>query len=154
MDILTRQPVRPAHHRKSPPMQPVISLTDTIATDEVIALYRANAWSSADKPEQLLPALRNSHTLVTARLEGQLIGLVNALSDGHLVVYIPHMLVHPDYQRRGIGRLLMQALLAKYEGFHQLMLTADGEATAFYEQMGFSRAGRTVPMWIYDGNDH
>ena len=31
------------------------------------------------------------------------------------------------------------------------MLTADGDAAAFYEAMGFARAGRTVPMWIYAG---
>jgi hypothetical protein len=41
----------------------------------------------------------------------------------------------------------MQALLDRYKGFHQLMLAADGDAIAFYESMGFSRAGKTVPMW-------
>jgi ribosomal protein S18 acetylase RimI-like enzyme len=64
------------------------------------------------------------------------------------------MLVHPNHQRQGIGRKMMLALLAKYEGFHQLMLTADGEAVLFYESMGFSRAGKTVPMWVYSGTEH
>lgn len=36
----------------------------------------------------------------------------------------------------------------------QLMLTADGDAVSFYEALDFSRAGRTVPMWIYGGGDH
>ncbi len=48
----------------------------------------------------------------------------------------------------------MAAMLARYRDLHQLMLTADGDAVAFYEAMGFTRAGRTVPMWIYQGNDH
>jgi len=135
-------------------IKPSISLTDTIAEPEVIALYRANHWSSADKPEQLLGALGNSHCLVTARVDGRLVGLGNAISDGHLVVHFPHLIVHPDFHRRGIGRALMQALLQRYGGFHQLMLTADGDAIAFYEALGFERAGRTVPMWIYGGEDH
>jgi GNAT superfamily N-acetyltransferase len=135
-------------------MRTVISLSDCIETDEVIALYKANLWSSADKPDQLLPALRESHSLVTARINGELVGLANAISDGYLVAYFPHMLVHPDHQRKGIGRQLMEALLAKYKRFHQLMLTADGDAIAFYESMGFSRAGRTVPMWVYSGTEH
>jgi GNAT superfamily N-acetyltransferase len=134
--------------------QLVVSLTDQIETDEVIKLYRANGWSSAEKPEKLLPALRNSDTLVTVRLSGQLVGLANAISDGFLVVYFPHMLVHPDQQRAGIGQTMMRALLGKYKDFHQLMLTADGEAVKFYEQMGFQRAGDTVPMWIYAGTEH
>lgn len=135
-------------------MSAVISLSDSIWRDEVVDLYRANGWSSADKPEELMGALKGSHSLATARSERRLVGLGNAISDGHLVVYFPHLLVHPDFQRRGIGRLLMEAMLARYRGFHQLMLTADGDAVPFYEAMGFVRAGRTVPMWVYEGRDH
>ncbi len=131
-----------------------IALDDAIETDEVIALYRANQWSSADKPEQLLAALRNSHGLVTARLDGRLVGLGNAISDGHLVVYYPHLLVHPAFQGHGIGRQMMDALQQRYAGLHMQMLTADGRAIAFYESLGFSRAGQTEPMWIYAGGEH
>ena len=131
-----------------------VSLSDHIDSAEVLNLYRANGWSSADKPVQLLAALRNSHALVTARHLGVLAGLGNAISDGHLVVYFPHMLVHPDYQGSGIGRKMMEALLHKYNGFHQLMLTADGDAVHFYKSLGFERAGKTEPMWIYAGKEH
>ena len=131
-----------------------ISLDDAIGEAEVLALYHANQWSSPDKPQQLLAALRNSHSLVTARRDGRLLGLGNAISDGHLVVYYPHMLVHPEVQGQGIGRLLMNALQVRYAGFHQQMLTADGRAIAFYEGLGFSRAGHTQSMWIYAGSEH
>ena len=135
-------------------MAATISLTDTIEEREVLALYAANRWSSAQKPRELLAALRSSHGLVTARIDGELVGVGNAISDGHLVVYFPHLLVHPDFHRQGIGRDMMKAMLARYGGFHQLMLTADGDAVAFYEALGFERAGRTVPMWVYAGQEH
>ena len=135
-------------------MQIEISLNDNITTEEVIELYQANGWSSAEKPFQLMNGLRNSHTLVTARHSGKLIGLGNAISDGHLVVYFPHMLVHPLQHRQGIGHLMMEKLIEKYKNFHQQMLTADGNAIEFYKRMGFKRAGRTVPMWIYAGSEH
>lgn len=131
-----------------------ICLSGAIGQDEVIRLYRANGWSSADKPEQLLAGLRNSHALVTARIGGELVGIGNAISDGHLVVYFPHMLVDPARQGAGIGRKMMEALLARYTGFHQMMLTADGEAIDFYKRLGFERAGKTEPMWIYAGTEH
>lgn len=140
--------------RKAVDMTLAISSSDSIEREEVLALYRANHWSSADKPEQLLSGLRNSHTLVTARLGGELVGLANAISDGFLVVYYPHMLVHPSHQRQGIGRKMMQLLLARYAGFYQHMLTADGDAIAFYQALGFERAGTTAPMWIYAGTEH
>ena len=129
-------------------------MQDSLEQSEVIALYRANEWSSAEKPDQLLAALRNSHCLVTARLNGQLVGIGNAISDGHLVVYFPHMLVHPSHQGKGIGRKMMQAMQDRYAGFHQQMLTADGRAVDFYKSLGFSRAGKTEPMWIYAGSEH
>lgn len=132
----------------------VISLADRIEEAEVVALYRANGWSSAEKPAELLAALRSSHSLVTARSGGRLIGTGNAISDGHLVVYYPHLMVHPDFQGRGIGRKMMAALQEKYRGFHQQMLVADGRAVEFYRKLGFARAGKTEPMWIYAGRDH
>lgn len=131
-----------------------IIIDGSIETNEVLRLYRANEWSAAGKPELLIAGLRGSHSLVTARVHGELVGLANALSDGHLVVYYPHMLVHPDYQGQGIGRRLMEAMLERYQDFHQQMLTADDEAIEFYKKLGFERAGQTEPMWIYAGNDH
>ncbi|WP_200883056.1 hypothetical protein [Massilia sp. BSC265] len=80
-----------------------MSLADPIEEDEVIRLYRANGWSSAEKPVQLMAALRNLHALVTARIGGELAGLGNAISDGHLDVYFPHMLVHPRTRGRASG---------------------------------------------------
>lgn len=135
-------------------MSSAISLSDSVEQEEVLALYKANKWSAAEKPSQLLPALRNSHSLVTARVLGNLVGIGNAISDGHLVVYFPHMLVHPTYQGQGIGRQMMKALLVRYKDFHQLMLVADGRAVDFYCSLGFERAGKTEPMWVYAGDDH
>ncbi|MEN5234304.1 hypothetical protein [Sphingobacterium faecium] len=37
-----------------------------IEPEEIINLYRANEWSSADKPVELCNALSNSHSLITA----------------------------------------------------------------------------------------
>ena len=64
------------------------------------------------------------------------------------------LLVHPDFQRRGVGQRMMACMLERYADFHQQMLTADGDAVLFYERLGFARAGATVPMWIYAGTEH
>lgn len=135
-------------------MELELSLEDNIETDEVVDLYRANGWSSAEKPEKLIPALNNSDSLVTARISGRLIGIGNAISDGFLVVYYPHMLVHPNYHGQGVGKAMMECLQKRYESFHQQMIVADGKAIEFYESLGFKRAGKTEPMWVYDGDDH
>jgi GNAT superfamily N-acetyltransferase len=130
------------------------SETRELPLECVSALYRACGWSAAEKPDLLLKALANSHSLVTAWDGQKLVGLGNAISDGYLVVYYPHLLVLPEYQGCGIGTRLMQKLSARYEGFHQQTLLADGRAIDFYRKCGFERAGRTEPMWTYAGHDH
>ena len=118
-----------------------------LPVESVLALYRANDWSSAQKPDLLHKALLASHSLVTAWAESKLVGLGNAISDGYLVVYYPHLLVLPEYQGRGIGTELMRRLMARYQGFHQHMLVADGRALDFYRKCGTHRnAPRRIPL--------
>lgn len=132
--------------------------TKDLAPDDVLGLYRANKWSSAEKPERLMTALGNSDRVVTAWASGPakggaLIGLGNALSDGALVVYYPHLLVHPDWHGKGVGRAIVRHMQEHYAGFHQHALIADAPAIGFYERCGFTRAGDCQAMWIYAGGD-
>lgn len=122
--------------------------------EELFFLYSANKWSSAQKLEALQLAMQNSHSLVVAYHEDKLIGLGNAISDGSLVVYFPHLLVHPEYQKLGIGTKIMDVLLDKYKDFHQKMIVADDNAIGFYKDKGFVIAENTSSMWIYEGGDH
>jgi GNAT superfamily N-acetyltransferase len=134
----------------------MIEIKETREIDlvHILDLYKANKWSSANKPELLYKALLNSDSLISAWDSGNLVGIGNAISDGHLVVYYPHLLVLPEYQGHGIGKRIMEKMQEKYGQFHMQMLTADGRAVEFYEKIGFQKAGNTTPMWIYGGNEH
>ena len=131
-----------------------ISTTRDIPPEKILNLYKANQWSAANKPTELYKALLNAHSLVTAWDDDLLVGLGNAISDGHLVVYYPHLLVHPDYQGQGIGQMIVEKFQEKYRHFHMQMLVADEKAIDFYKKMGFKRAGQTQSMWIYQGKEH
>ncbi len=128
--------------------------TRSLPKAQVLNLYRSVQWSAARKPVQLVRALKRSHSVVTAWVEGSLVGLGNAVSDGSLVVYYPHLLVLPEFQRRGIGRQLMKRLMNRYRGFHQHILIAEAKAVSFYRKCGFKRAGKTASMWVFKGREH
>lgn len=128
--------------------------TRDLPRDQVLALYAAVGWSSAEKPDELMAALAGSDAVVTAWDGDRLVGLANAITDGALVVYYPHLLVHPDYQRRGVGREIMRRVTEPYDGFHQQAILADANAASFYEKCGFTRPSSVRAMWIYQGNDH
>ena len=122
--------------------------------DDLVALYRAVGWSAATKPDTLTRAVREAHATLSAWDDDRLVGVGYAISDGHLVVNYPHLVVAPTYQRRGIGTSIMRLLMTRYEAFHQQTILADRHAIAFYATLGFVRAGRTEPMWIYHGTEH
>ena len=128
--------------------------TKSLPRAQVLRLYRSVQWSAARKPDRLMRALKRSHSVVTAWVNGSLVGLGNALSDGSLVVYYPHMLVLPEFQGRGIGREVMKRLMKRYRGFRQHILIAEAEAISFYRKCGFKRAGKTDPMWVFRGREH
>ena len=131
-----------------------IKETKEISKEKIIELYQANEGSSAEKPNLLYKALMNSDSLITAWDGDRLVGLGNAISDGYLVVYYPHLLVHPDYQGKGIGRIIVDRFQKKYGNFHQQMLTADNKTIDFYRKCGFEKAGSTQSMWIYQVDEH
>lgn len=135
---------------------PEIELRETfdLPREQVLALYQANKWSSADKPDALMNHLCKSHTVVTAWHGERLIGLGNTLSDGELVVYYSHMLVHPEFHGQGVGTRIARQLMKRYEGFHQQLLLAVGPSVKFYQNLGFAPTGETRSMWIFPDEEH
>lgn len=122
--------------------------------EKVLALYRANEWSSAEKPDALMNHIHESHSVVTAWEQGELVGLGNVMSDGQLVAYYSHLLVMPERHGQGVGTLIAKRLMDRYRDFHQQVLLADGRSTEFYRRLGFAPAGSTQSMWIFQGDEH
>lgn len=68
----------------------------------------------------------------------RLVGAVRVLSDGYTFSVIADILVDPDYQRRGIGRKLMQHAL-EVAPDARLLVDAPPESVSFFEHIGCRR---------------
>lgn len=108
--------------------------------EEILSLYASVGWTAyTAKPEDLRQGFSNS-LLIMAAYEGeQLLGIVRAVGDGHTVVFVQDLLVHPSHQRKGIGTALMQTILGKFVHVRQIQLSTDRtpKTKAFYESLGF-----------------
>jgi GNAT superfamily N-acetyltransferase len=112
-----------------------------VPLDELVALYEAVGWTAYVKsPERLRAAVRGSSCVLVARRDGRLVGLARAVSDGVSICYLQDVLVLPDEQRHGVGRALVESLLARYADVRQKVLLTDDEPRqrAFYESLGYT----------------
>lgn len=108
-----------------------------MTADQFLALAQAvwpRDWYDLAKIAEALSRTTNIGAFDTDRL----VGCVRVLTDGYLFATIPEILVHPDYQRRGIGRELMnRALVAAPR--HRLFFGAQPQSVAFFERTGAVR---------------
>jgi ribosomal protein S18 acetylase RimI-like enzyme len=93
-------------------------------------------WPQPPSPETHLRILAGSDHVLLAidDASGQVIGFINALSDGTLSAFIPLLEVLPEYQGRGIGSELVRRMLARLEGLYGVDLVCDDDLRPFYER--------------------
>ena len=107
---------------------------------EILPLYKAVEWSNYyEHPEMTEKAYANSLCTLAAYDGDKLVGIIRAVGDGYSILFIQDILVYPEYQRRGIGTALMQALLNQYRNVYQIELVTDNteKTIAFYKSLGF-----------------
>ncbi|TFZ07599.1 GNAT family N-acetyltransferase [Ramlibacter humi] len=105
---------------------------------ELSALYRVAPLGDKD-PDLLKVAFHGSRFRWFARQQGRLVGVGRVLADGCDVAYVCDVAVHPDLQGTGLGRELMDRLLAPCEGYPKILLYAKPGVEPFYRRLGFRR---------------
>lgn len=121
---------------------------EAIRAEDLQELFLSVEWESGKYPNELLQAIRGSHSVVTAWEGGRLVGLINALSDNALTVYFHYMLVNPLYQSKGIGKALMNIMLNRYRDYKTKVLISYPQSVDFYKKSGFSTEAGATPMFI------
>lgn len=78
------------------------------------------------------------HTFLKAIEDGQIVGSVRARSDGQ-TCYIGRLIVHPDYQNRGIGSALLKEIerIQKAERYELFTGSKSKRNLYFYNKHGY-----------------
>jgi len=109
--------------------------------DALVDLYSSVGWSAYTRnPSRLQEAVRRSLLTATAWEDDRLVGLARVVGDAVSIIYLQDVLVHPSYQRRGIGRSLVVEVFSAFADVRQHVLLTDSEPgqTAFYTSLGFT----------------
>ncbi|NCA77409.1 MAG: N-acetyltransferase [Alphaproteobacteria bacterium] len=120
------------------PLQYTDALPDAA---QYFRLFETTGWNEKYglTKEELSDTLRSSFYCISAYDGNALVGTGRIMSDGVLHAMIYEMIVHPDYQGKGIGREIMHRLLQKCldNNIRDIQLFCAKGKREFYEKMGF-----------------
>ena len=83
---------------------------NSMTVEEYLMLRQRVGWRELSQ-EQAQKALDNSLYVLSAWLDGELVGMSRLVGDGAVICYIQDLIVVPGLQRGGIGTKLVQRLI-------------------------------------------
>ncbi len=121
---------------------PVLRFDTTIAAADYVLLLHLASGEELDVSRMAAAMARTTN--IVAWHDDRLVGVVRMLTDGYVYSALADIVVDPEYQRRGLGTLLMnKAYDATPRG--TLCVNARDGSTPFFERIGCERG---VPGFV------
>ena len=115
----------------------VYKYDNEINKKQLVSIFNSVGWKTAEYPNRLYSAIKNSDYVMSVWDNNELIGLISAISDGAINVFITYLLVKPEYQKQGIGKILLNDFCKKFEGFGRRIVSTEIDKEEFYNKFGF-----------------
>ncbi len=119
-----------------------------IEARDVIALYVSVGWGDIDdySAETVQEALLNTSCVIHAvDRPGNVIGLARVFGDGAIHTSLAEIVVHPVWQRRGVGRAMLSKVCELYANTAIFLETFKGQEE-FFRRCGFATKGQMIVM--------
>lgn len=117
------------------------ALESDLTAAEFINLLRRSTLAQrrpVDEPETIAGMIRHADVMVTARVDGKLVGISRAITDFSYCTYLSDLAVDEALQKQGIGRELIRRTHAA-AGLHtNLILLAAPKARSYYPHIGMT----------------
>lgn len=136
----------------------MIEYVNSISPEEYLELRKKVGWCEFPL-EEAAAGINNSYMVLCARDNGRAVGVMRLLWDEGYIAFLSDVMVDPEYQGRGIGKVLIESSIQKIKndikpGYKvKLNLMAAKGKEAFYEKFGFScrpndKVGAGMDQWI------
>ena len=122
--------------------------THEFSEQDLKDLFLSVEWSSGHFPDKLVVAMKNFKTVISAWDGDKLVGMICAMDDGIMNAYVHYLLVRPEYQGKGIGKVLVDKVHEIYKDDLRIGVVAYNEELAFYEHCGCKKADDASAMFI------
>jgi predicted N-acetyltransferase YhbS len=119
-----------------------------ISVEEAIDLYKRSTLSErrpVDRPDIFEGMLKHANLVISAWDGGRLVGISRSLTDFTYVAYLADLAVDTAYQRRGIGKQLIEETRQRLGRECMIVLLAAPKANDYYPKVGFEHNPRA---WV------
>lgn len=116
-----------------------------LAVEEMIDLYRRSTLGErrpVDRPDVFEQMIKHANLVITAWHGEELVGIARSLTDFAYVAYLSDLAVDAAYQRRGIGKRLIDETQARMWPGSTLVLLSAPKANDYYPRVGFEHHPR------------
>jgi len=119
--------------------------------NDIVKLYKAGGWwKNSYAPSKIKYLIKGSFAFVVVidKTNKKTIGMGRLISDGTSDAYIQDVVVLPEYRDRGIGSMIIKALL-DYCLSKQVLwigLIAEPNQDKFYSNLNFKVMKKYIPM--------
>ncbi|HTO25591.1 MAG TPA: GNAT family N-acetyltransferase [Gaiellaceae bacterium] len=108
-----------------------------VAIGDYRRFREAVGWDAPAASDAAVQAALDATWNVVAREDGELVGIGRLLDDGAMYATIWDMIVLPGEQGHGVGRAILEKLLARASVRSIVMLVATNAGRSLYEKYGF-----------------
>ena len=122
-----------------------ISITELPSKKELKTLYSQTTWASERKNQDITKIIESLDVFVTIRKNSELVGFGRAISDGIYRALIDDIIVDSSYQKRGLGKVIIENILKQLDGIDEVFLNTKPDLEEFYKKFGFIKAN-TITM--------
>lgn len=116
---------------------------------DIEELFTSVDWLGDMSVDDLLNALNKSSKLISAYVDNKLVGLIRCMHDGYFSGTIDCLIVHKDYQNKGIGSALIKAMIDATDYIKYLSVSpSERNNIALYAKCGFCEITNGALMQI------
>ncbi|KGM44797.1 GNAT family N-acetyltransferase [Neobacillus niacini] len=119
--------------------------------DEMKDIYVSVGWTKHSN-EIIKKVFEASNVLAFVTVNGRVVGFGRAMSDGVFNAAIYDVLVHPEFQKQGIAKKIMEYLLAKLSNISCVhLISTTGNTTGnegFYKKLGLKKTKTGMARYL------
>lgn len=116
----------------------IYKYNETVSAKDLSDLREAVGWNRME--DEYSNPLMTSYYHIAVYEDGKLVGYIDSVSNGVTDAYIQDLMVHPDYQGKGLGTELMNQMITylKENRIYIISVVFEESLKPFYDRFGFS----------------